>query len=193
MRVTNVAEYIDYFRQMAISNVFLQHNPAGETGDAAPDSVHFGRVSAEEVVTGLRTKMGFPALLLELYETDTESDEVHDIKGKYSGGFMVVQHAQPGNYKSEEDAYVLAEKILLDVLRRIWNDHYGTDADRCEAPFEIFDMDKISITPVGPLFENEFGYRVLFNFKMDDIDKFTMMPATNAADGFIYTFPITFK
>ena len=193
MRVTNVAEYIDYFRQIAVNNVFLQHNPASEMGSAPAESKHFARWSADEVLTGLRTKMSFPALLVELYETDTEATDVNDVNGKYSGAFSILQSALMENYTSEEAAYVLAEKIMLDVLRTIWNDHYGEEADRCEAPFEYFSFDKMNITPVGPIYNNQFGYRVLFGFRMSDNKKFTMLPATSAADGFPYTLPITFK
>lgn len=161
-----VGSYTSYFQQIAVNNPHLQHNPAGETGDAPVESMHFTRWSAEEVVTGLRSKIGFPALLLELYENKTSSEMQLDVRNNYTGAFSIVASAKRGNFVDEINAYGLAEQVMYEVLNTIWNDHYGTDAERCDTPFEIFDFNSLNIVPVGPLFDNEFGYRCEFSFQM---------------------------
>src|SRR6185295_4727327 len=111
MQTANVSDYIDYFRQLAIHQVDLQHDPAGETGDAAPGSVHFARWTADEAVTELRSKTSFPALLLELYEIDTKAEIEYDVRNNYAGAFSIAVSALPENFTSEVAAFVLAEKI----------------------------------------------------------------------------------
>jgi hypothetical protein len=161
-----VAPYTTYFQQIAINNAHLQHNPAGETGDAPVESLRFTRWGAEEAVTGLRTKIGFPALLLELYENKVSSEMQLDVKNNYTGAFTILATANRGNFVSEINAYGLAEQIMYEVLNTIWNDHYGEGTERCLTPFEIFDFNSLNIIPVGPLFDNQFGYRCEFSFQM---------------------------
>ncbi len=166
MVTSDVKAYIDYFRQLAVQHINLQHNPASEDGDAAPGACHFSRWTADEVVTGLRSRVNFPALLLELYELTTKSTIEYDVKNNYSGAFSVVQSALKENYASEVEAFALTEKIVSDLLNKIWADHYAPGVERCETPFMYFNFDNINITPFGPVLENEFGYRVEFNFMM---------------------------
>lgn len=160
----NVLSYVDYFRWIAENNPELLHDPAGETGDAEPGSMSFARWSTDEVLTGLRTKVGFPALLLELYETDTKGDSPLDIDLRPQGAFTVIDRALP-THSDELRAYGKAEGITKTILEQIEEDHYGENADRCQAPLTEVDMNNLTISPVGPLFDNCFGYRVLFYFK----------------------------
>lgn len=164
MQTANLSDYIDYFRQLAILQTDLQHNPAGETGDADTGSVHFARWTADEIITGLRTKVSFPALMLELYEVNTKSSHEWDIKNYYTGAFSIVCSALPGIFASEVQAFALSENIMRDILQHIWNDHYGDGVGRCAAPFEYFDFNNLNITFFGPILNNEFGYRCEFSF-----------------------------
>lgn len=163
MSNTNVQLYIDYFRQMAVKHKDLQHNPAAENGDGY---CRFARWSADEVVNGLRTKFRFPALLLEMYEVVTASEIAWDIKGLYRGAFTVLDEARASNTTDEVDKLAQTERIMFDVLKQIWQDHYGPNADRATTPFQYFHFDKLQIMPVGPLFDNQFGWRVEFAFDL---------------------------
>ena len=58
------------------------------------------------------------------------------------------------------------ERIMFDVLKQIWQDHYGPNAERATTPFQYFHFDKLQIMPVGPLFDNQFGWRVEFAFDL---------------------------
>lgn len=167
MSVT-ILSYQDYFRKLAIAHKDIQHNPAGEK--------RFARWSTDEIVTGLRTAVSFPALLLENYEVITKENNKYDIKGTHSGAFTILEHAQPGDYASEAAAFDKSERILYEVLQQIWQDHYGTDKDRCGTPFQHFFFD-LNIISVGPLFNNEFGWRVEFTFMPRLQVKLTEAPA----------------
>lgn len=175
MTNATVSNYTDYFRQLAVHQADLQHDPAGETGDAAPGSVHFTRWSADEAITGLRSKVSFPALLLELYETNTSSEIEYDVRNSYMGAFSVVATAQPEDFTSEMAAFLTSEKIMTDLLQKIWADHYS-GADRCSTPFEYWNL-SYNITPFGPVFDNQFGYRCEFSFNFRRDKKYNQLPA----------------
>lgn len=158
-------EYTDYFRQMAVRHNLLRHNPMSETGDAAVGEKHFGRFGAEEVIEGLRTKMDWPALMIEMFEVKTNAEAVYAIKGNYYGAFSVFATASPTNLNEQEQAYQITLGILQDVLAQIYQDRYGPDASACTSPFRTFNFDTLNITSVGPIFDKQFGWRCEFEFE----------------------------
>jgi hypothetical protein len=161
--------FIDYFRQLAINHSLIMHNPLAETEDAAVGSNRFARFSTEEVISGLRTKVSFPALMIELYELNISNENLYDVKGNYKAAFSIFASAPSQDSKKIEEAYVLTEKIMLDMLKRIWQDHYGSNIDKCNTPFSLFAFDGEMI-PVGPVFDSEYGWRYEFSFTPKQFD-----------------------
>jgi len=186
MKSVNIPGYQQYFRTMAVQHKFLQHDPNSETKDSDIGKKHFARWSADEVLTGLRTKLGWPALLLELYEVIYSEQNKYDIKGNYHGAFSVLDKAKSTDYTSEIAAFAKAEQIVMDILQKIWQDHYGPDADACQTPFFSFDFNNLQIMPVGPLYDNNFGWRVEFKFVPQTVFDVTQPPA---AGTFIFPAP----
>lgn len=179
----NVSIYTDYFRQLAIHHADIQHNPAGESGDAPVGSMHFTfwsadvtRVLAGESLMYLRSKVSFPALLLEFYEVNASAEIEYDVRTEYSGAFSVAVSALPENFVSEIAALQKAENIMTDLIQQIWDDHYGQGKDRCTSPFEYFNLN-LNIVPFGPILEQQFGYRCEFTFKFIKDKKFSQPPA----------------
>lgn len=173
--MTNVEFYTDYFRQLAVRHKDLKHNPAAETGDADVSEKRFTKWSVEEVVTGLRGSMGFPALMLELYDEKGTSEMMYSVAQHTRGAFTILAQSVIGDFNSEIAAYAIAERIMFDMLKQIWQDHYA-DEDACDTPFKSFSFN-YEKTPVGPLFEgNKFGYRVEFDFQFHNHINFTTPP-----------------
>jgi len=168
--------YISYFRKIAISNPEIAHDPESETADSDPQKKKFTRWSADEAINGLRNKIGFPALLLEMYEVQSRAEVPYDVKGFYTGAFTIVAHATNGDVSTEEEAFKTTERIYQNILKQIFQDHYGKNKDRCSTPFAEFSFSNMNIVPVGPLFENEFGWRIEFQFKPLYLLKITDMP-----------------
>jgi hypothetical protein len=162
---TTVPSYTDYFRQLTVQHRWLLHDVTSENADGDIEKKHFTRWGVDEAVTGLRSKLGWPALLLELYEIVTKASNVYDVKGFYSGAFTVLDEVIIGSTESEMDAFEKCEIIYGDILKQIWQDHYGLNKNRCVTPFAEFSFDNLNIIPVGPLFENQFGWRIEFQFK----------------------------
>lgn len=172
----NVARYTDYFRQLAVSHHQLQHDPLSETGDAPIGSKHFGRFGAEEVIQGLHGKVDWPALLIEMYENKLTSEDVYSVKGNFAGAFSIFKTANPENLNEVEDSFAFTETIMQDCLAKIWQDHYGTNADSCTTPFKSFNFDGTQITPVGPVFDRQFGWRCEFTFDFNNLKNITTAP-----------------
>jgi hypothetical protein len=168
--------YIDYFRTLAVQHRWLLHNPLSENADSDIGEKHFTRWSVDEVVTSLRSKVGWPALLLEMFEIVTRATNNYDVKGFYTGAFTVLDTALVGDTQSEIDALAKCETIVNEILRQIWQDHHGLNKDRCQTPFTDFYFDSINITPVGPLFDNQYGLRVEFQFKPKHFLNVTVPP-----------------
>lgn len=173
----NVFNYTNYFRELAISHSELRHDPLSETGDAPVGSKHFGRFGSEEVIKGLNSKVDFPALLIEMYEKNLESEDAYSIKANFDGAFSIFATANPENLNEVEDAFILTEKIMSDCLAKIWQDHYGPDADPCNTPFKSFNFNSVKITPVGPIFIRQFGWRCEFSFDFNNLKNITTAPA----------------
>lgn len=176
MQPNNVTAYIDYFRQLAVSHKDLRHDPITEEGKGDSKKKRFCTFGNEEVIKGLRTQISFPALILELYDNTGSFENVYDIRQSPKGAFMVIDNAKPGDFKDEERAYATSEGIVYDILKKIWQDHYGRDKDRCETPFKQFRWN-LEITPTGKLFQNEYGYYVQFSFDFQNTINITEAPA----------------
>lgn len=172
----NVSGYVDYFRQLAVSHNLLRHDPATETGDSEIKKKRFAYLGNNEIINGLGgNKLSFPALCIELYELETSSESVYDVRQRPKGSFMVVDHAED-TFPDMLRAYGTAEGIVYDLLKKIWQDHYGPEHDRCQTPFKEFRWN-LKITPTGKLFENEYGYYVQFEFDLQNTINISKAPA----------------
>lgn len=167
-----IAAYIDYFRQIAIEHVELRHDPLTErTGGGDINRKAFGRFNAEEIIQGLRNQVGPLAMMIELYSVESNAELITDITNIKDGAFSIIKSAAPGDFDEEEKAYADTEKIMYEVLQRIYADHYGDGVSRCTSPFNRIYLNKCKIDPVGPLFTNYFGWRCLFQFQpKEEID-----------------------
>ena len=85
-------------------------------------------------------------------------------------------HATPEDTQSEVEAFELTEGIMYDLLKKIYQDHYGNNVDRNTAPFRFFNFNEMSIMPLSGMFENEFGFRVEFSFEFRENQNITVAP-----------------
>ena len=178
MNETNdVTRYINYFRGMAVSHNLMRHNVAGENGDCEPGAVRFTKISVDQVLKALKSKIGFPCLTLELFTIETNSEIVYNVRQRPRGAFMVIDHPADESFAAEEACYTTSLEIVFDILRKIWADHYVPGVNRCATPFKDFEFSKLEITPVGPIFNKEYGYRVEFDFDFSNVINLASPPA----------------
>lgn len=172
----NVTAYTDYFRQLAVRHKDIRHDPQTEEGLGETATQGFTTLGNNEVISGLNTKISDTALLLELYDNTGSFENVYDIRQSPKGAFMVVNLAQENNFPDQLRAYALSEAIMYDILKQIWQDHYGPTADQCDRPFKSFRWN-LEITPTGKLFTNYYGWYVQFNFDFQNTIDITQPPA----------------
>lgn len=176
MQPNNVTAYTEYFRQLAVSHKDLQHDINSESGNAGQRKKRFALFKTEELISGLSNDIGFPSLLLELYEIDLSNETVYDIRQSAKGGFMVVEHAKENDFADQLRAYATAEGIMYDIMKKIWMDHYGSNSDMCTRRFKQFRFNG-SIIPTGKVFDNEYGYYCQFGFDFQNSIDITQPPA----------------
>ncbi len=172
----NVTPYVEYFRQLAVRHKDILHDPQTELGLGATAEQGFTTFGNNEVIQGLNTTLSKTALLLELYDVNGNSENVYDIRQNPKGAFMVVNLVEPNNFPDQMRAMALTETIVYDILKQIWQDHYGPDADQCERPFKQFKWNT-EITPTGKLFTNYYGWYVQFYFDFQNTIDITQAPA----------------
>lgn len=176
-RVKNILEYVDYFRQMAVSHVAIKHNPLSEDGDAPMGSRKFYRTSAGEVLSALPKDIGFPMVTVELYDNMPKENNKYDIQGKFTGAFMVVDQANPKNFTEQLTAHATGERIVYQFLQKMWADHYGKNVNRQETPFKDIDFNGMDIVFVTGIFNGQcFGVRCEFNFEIEQHKKIATPP-----------------
>ncbi len=178
-----IADYINYFRSLAVAHKDLLHNPLSEGADGPAEGSHFTTVSVDEVLSALRSGISFPCICLELYEIQTQSQVVEDIKLLPKGAFMVIDNPADNSFAEITASRVKTEAIVFDILKQIWQHHYAPGVDTCLAPFNFFDFDKINITPVGPIFSGQYGHRVVFDFELQNT-----VDITEAPEAGVFTF-----
>jgi hypothetical protein len=169
--------YFNYFRQLAVRHKDLRHDPDTETGNGPKGKKRFARFSEEEILAGLKNKVTFPALLADHYEIRTKAASNLVIDKKYAAAINVFATADPESAAEKEAAFDLAERILNDIIRQMYQDHEGDGVDVCNTPFGEIDFDGMEIIPVGPVLNSEFGFRCMFNFNFRNDQSFTTAPA----------------
>lgn len=158
--------YITYFETIAAQHNAIAHVPASLSGDVATGSCKFATYNATDVLLkNMRTRVGFPALLAEVYEWDLSGKDIYDYRAHYRGAFSIVLRAPANNAPAEVEALKTAETILTQIIHRIYQDHYGPEAHKCNTPFQFIDIARAETMPFGPIWDNVFGWRFEFTFR----------------------------
>lgn len=157
--------YIEYFEQLAARHKDIAHVPGSLYADAAPGSCRFATYNADDVLLKrTRTKVGYPALLAEVYEFDLSGTSVYDARATHRGAISIIGRATMNNAASEIATLQLTERILYEVVQRMYHDH-GPGMEHCSTPFQYLDVQGADVMAFGPIRENEFGWRFEFSFR----------------------------
>jgi hypothetical protein len=158
--------YIAYFEQIAATHALIQHNPDSSTTDTGSGQRRFATYNADDVLAKtLRTKIGFPALLAELYEFDFTQPAVYDPKPVYRAAFSIVCQASARDLRTEIQALATAEQIMWDVVQKLYADHYQPGTEHCSTPFAHINLTPASAMAFGPVWDYSFGWRFEFSFR----------------------------
>lgn len=106
----------------------------------------------EEILSGLRSKIKYPCLMLEvpdfgLYDNKVNTDSV------VPSGITILSPVKPGNPDKRKELLISHERIMLDIVSRLRED------DR-RARWHV-DTNQLRYNKVGPVFSDHcYGWRL---------------------------------
>jgi len=127
------------------------------------DSNGFYRFNIEEVNNALSDSIQLAALLLEAPSIDLSSENkmVSNFNTR-NISLLIMDHVQgTDNFEAEEDVLENCEGLALDVVSYL----VKCAKDKNHFLFGKFDINTVRIEKAGPLFDNMFGWNVLFDMK----------------------------
>ena len=108
-------KYVDYFENIAIQHVDIQHNP-----NPTLDNKKFFRINIEETVTGFRTSISEKSIIMILvnYSYKTVDNVAHNLMKEINFGFMILGHHEVGDFDAETTIRSKCEQIVDDIIAR---------------------------------------------------------------------------
>lgn len=156
-----VSNYIEYFRQIAIKNKTIAHNPDAESKNGPKGECAFTVFNMDAVARSLRTAMKpTPCLHLHIYD-NLFNGKAPALKSNFSAGFLITRKVKMNNNQDEIAAYAECEKVVYEILAAMQHDY--TEDGSCGALGAV-DLSRVKITATGPLWDNRFGWWVEFDF-----------------------------
>lgn len=160
--MTGIANYIEYFRNVAVTHPLIGHNPLSEVANGPAGERGFTLFTAEEVLKQLRFSLNpkKASLHLNIYESSFKIREINSQRDSYFTGAFMITKKMIGREMSEiADIFIETEGIAEDVLSGlIDNSIWG---DECAVDYVIEAGD---VNPLGPIWDNRYGWLVEFNF-----------------------------
>lgn len=148
----NVSQYISYFEGIATNHKEIAHKKTEK---------HFYRMNVEEVLTGLRSDINSPALILESFEGSLTDNKSDNILADRIGAFMILKKVETDNFTQEHEYLDDCERIGLEIIKRMRRDARVNPIQN--RLLKNFDLNKVNWQKVGPVFDNYFGYRFVFS------------------------------
>ena len=123
----------------------------------------FYRFDMAEIVGKFRSGVGTPALLLESHSSDFESQTkmVSNFNSRRIS-FMLLDFAgKVGNFDKQNEVLDNIENIALDIVSYLVLQNKTRDSWL----FGMFDINTVQIEKVGPIFDNMYGWNVIYSLK----------------------------
>ena len=170
--------YVSYFRDIAVRNKRILHNPANEGTAAQKGTCKFALFSEDDVATKSGTAVSEGAMLfLHQYDWSLSDNEAGDLRKIFAAGFMVTRATKIDDVDDQEAAYNECEEIVDEIFAQMRADSISPSF---QSPLGIIDWNAVSISPIGGLWgQQRYGWWVEFTFQKKNrtIDK----PATLSA------------
>jgi len=123
----------------------------------------FYRFNWNEITGSFRSGVNTPALLLESYSSDFESQTKNVTNfNKKDISFLLLDFAgQQNDFDKQEEVLDRLENIALDIVSYLVKEN----KNQMSLLYGKLDINTVKIEKVGPIFDNMFGWNVLYNFK----------------------------
>ena len=115
------AEFVDYFEQLATEHTDIRHTATEK---------HFYRIDLDEILTGLKTKIRYPALILEGYDFIFKYQNSDNVHKEVSCAFDVIDFIKDyGDYDLIHETWHRMEEIADEICIRILDDKRSRKID----------------------------------------------------------------
>jgi hypothetical protein len=123
----------------------------------------FYRFDMNEIIGQFRSGVPTPALLLESHSSNLESQTkmVSNFNSRNISFLLLDFAGKVGNFDKQNEVLDRLENIALDIVSYLVTQN-KTNGDWL---FGMFDINSVKIEKVGPIFDNMYGWNVLYTLK----------------------------
>ena len=154
-------DLVDYFESLAILHRGIQHTD---------DEKHFFRFELEEMLTGMKSNLNYPALILEGYDFDFVDEDSDNLQKRVSCAFMLIgKVSDKGDYDAIHRLWDALEEIGDELIVKILSDKREKQTD-CLA---YFHARSVTGTPITDMNLIHYGFRYAFELSWpvnNDVD-----------------------
>lgn len=126
----------------------------------------FYRFNMSEIIGHFRSGVSTPALLLESHSSDLESQTkmVSNFNSRKISFMLLDFTGKASNFDKQNEVLDSLENIALDIVS------YLVTQNRTNGSwlFGMFDINSVQIEKVGPIFDNMYGWNVLYSLKNNE-------------------------
>jgi hypothetical protein len=141
---------VDYFETLAILHKGIQHTE---------EEKHFFRFELEEMLTGMKSNLNYPALILEGYDFNFVDEDSDNLQKRVSCAFMLLgKVSDKGDYDAIHNLWDKLEEIGDEIVVKILSDKRDRQTD-CLA---YFHARSITGTPITDMNLIHYGFRYAF-------------------------------
>lgn len=154
------SEYEDYFLAAAQSNKSILHDPGS-------GKIRFIAINPEDLFAELPNGIDFvnsttgektmAIFLLENFDTRVSGPDFGNLNARVNCGFSILKPCLIEDFEREKDIYEECRVIATQFLSKMIKDRNSLHFLKYFEP-----QTGLSLNPIGPLYDNLFGYRVQF-------------------------------
>jgi len=116
---------------------------------------HYFPIGLDEFLSGLQTKVHYPALLLDRNEIQYRDNGADNYTKQKTIGFVLIDNvASTDDYTAQEKAYTDMEKLLDKIVGQMHSDKYTPQT----TIIADFDINSIDVSPIANYADGNYGY-----------------------------------
>jgi hypothetical protein len=147
------SDYIAYFETAAINHKVIAHDPNND---------HHTFYRLEDILNGMSLKNKHLCLVVETTATKPNDEKSDNIRKLKTGAFAILQYVTKDDVAALDAAFDLTEEVAEDIVSKILNDtRKSKSVTKPPIPIQV-DVNTINITPMGPMLDNHYGWKVEF-------------------------------
>ena len=147
------SDYITYFEMAAINHKVIAHDPNND---------HYSFYKLEDILNGMSLKNKHLCMLVESTETKTDDEKSDNLRKMKTGSIAILKPVKPDDVADLMTVLDLTEEVAEDIASKILNDTRKSKSTTKPTIPIIVEPSSIRITPLGPMLDNHYGWKVAF-------------------------------